>query len=148
MMILKPIMHNTIVCLGAISLFACEVSIENMDLTASSNISDVSECSINQFLEGGVCIDEETVTVDPIADVGDTSVDLRLSWIDNSDNETEYIIKRRLSSEVDYGITYYLDENTITYDDTDVSTGETYCYRISASNSMGEAPSSEVCINT
>ncbi|WP_025565494.1 fibronectin type III domain-containing protein [Psychromonas sp. SP041] len=78
--------------------------------------------------------------------IEDETVNLNITWDDNSDNEVEFIIERRMESEVDYGETYYVAENTTSYDDLDVQAGETYCYRISASNSVGDSPSSEKCI--
>lgn len=74
------------------------------------------------------------------------SVDLNISWEDNSDDEVEFIIERRIESNVDYGSVFTVTANVTSYDDLDVQTGETYCYRISASNSVGDAPSSEKCI--
>lgn len=74
------------------------------------------------------------------------SVDLNITWYDNSDNEDEFIIERRLLSNVDYGTTYYTEENVTSYNDLDVQSGETYCYRVSASNTVGQSPSSEICI--
>ena len=73
-------------------------------------------------------------------------VDLYISWGDNSDNEVEFIIERRIQSNVDYGTTYYVAENTTSYNDEGVQVGETYCYRVSASNSIGKSSSSEQCI--
>lgn len=74
------------------------------------------------------------------------TVDLNITWYDNSDNEDEFIIERRLLSNVDYGTIYYTEENITSYNDLDVQSGETYCYRISASNIAGQSPSSETCI--
>lgn len=74
------------------------------------------------------------------------SVDLNISWEDNSDDEVEFIIERRIESNVDYGSVFTVTANVTSYNDLDVQTGETYCYRISASNSVGDAPSSEKCI--
>ena len=75
------------------------------------------------------------------------STDLRITWVDNSNNEDEFIIERRIESNVDYGTFYYVEENITSFDDLDVQIGESYCYRISASNVMGESHSSEVCID-
>ena len=75
-----------------------------------------------------------------------SEVDLYITWGDNSDNEVEFIIERRIQSNVDYGTTYYVAENTTSYNDEGVQVGETYCYRVSASNSIGKSSSSEQCI--
>ncbi len=75
-----------------------------------------------------------------------SEVDLHISWSDNSENEVEFIIERRIQSNVDYGVTYYVAENTTSYNDEGVQVGETYCYRVSASNSIGKSSSSEQCI--
>jgi hypothetical protein len=77
----------------------------------------------------------------------ETYTDLQITWVDNSNNEDEFIIERRIESNVDYGTFYYVEENTTSFVDVDVQTGESYCYRISASNEMGESHSSEVCVD-
>ncbi|WP_435234371.1 hypothetical protein ACR30L_11375 [Psychromonas sp. PT13] len=82
-----------------------------------------------------------------LADIDSNYVDLHITWLDNSDNEVEFIIERRIESNVDYGTTYYVEENTTSFDDIDVQSGETYCYRVSASNDVGVSHSSEVCID-
>jgi hypothetical protein len=82
---------------------------------------------------------DEPMTVD--------EVNIQISWTDNSDNEIEFIIERRSADDVDYGTTYYAEENTTSFEDLQVSTGETYCYRVSASNNYGMSPSSEVCVD-
>jgi len=75
------------------------------------------------------------------------SIDLQINWEDNSDNEEEFIIERRVEPNIDYGTSYYVDENTTSFYDVGVQVGETYCYRVSASNNMGQSSSPEVCVD-
>jgi len=58
-----------------------------------------------------------------------------LSWTDNSDNESNFIIERRQSGTTEYGVIETVEENTTSYKDLGVSANTTYVYRIKATNS-------------
>jgi len=119
----------------------------------SSNETPIVSGTIDN---GSILEEENTQQADTSANTDDlpsaseleqaSEVDLYITWGDNSDNEVEFIIERRIQSNVDYGTTYYVAENTTSYNDEGVQVGETYCYRVSASNSIGKSSSSEQCI--
>jgi len=77
----------------------------------------------------------------PVSD----SVDIQVTWLDNSDNEDEFIVSRRYIDEEEFTIIDYLYENTTSYIDVDLDNNEVYCYKVTASNEYGESDSKEVC---
>ncbi|MBB1272952.1 hypothetical protein [Psychromonas sp. SR45-3] len=99
---------------------------------------------VNGSIVNGTIVNESIVEEESLEQAN--QVDLYITWGDNSDNEVEFIIERRIQSNVDYGTTYYVAENITSYNDEGVQVGETYCYRVSASNSIGKSSSSEQCI--
>lgn len=66
---------------------------------------------------------------------------LTLEWTDNSVNETQFKIERRLTSgtDADFAQVTTVAKNTTTYTDTGLTTGTDYTYRIRASNSTGDS---------
>ena len=113
-----------------------------------SSSSDVTSLTEKQLSESSINTDtdESLKSAENSSSIVAETRDINITWSDNSDNESEFIIERRIASNVDYGTTYYLTENVTSYNDVDVETGETYCYRISASNTAGQSSSSETCI--
>lgn len=77
-----------------------------------------------------------------------TSTTAKISWKDNSSNETGFVVERKNGSgsfsEIDTVTT-----DTISYTDTDLSAETTYSYRIKAVNLMGSSAYSNVLtVNT
>ncbi|MBK5215782.1 MAG: fibronectin type III domain-containing protein [Candidatus Pacebacteria bacterium] len=67
----------------------------------------------------------------------DSSTDIlaaiTLNWLDNSSDETQFVIERRTSGDVSTPVvTFYTNSNTISYRDLQVNRGVTYHYRIKA----------------
>ena len=63
---------------------------------------------------------------------------IRLGWNDTSENENEFEIERRLDGvETDFIEIDAVGANTRTYDDTSVSSGETYTYQVRARGGAG-----------
>jgi len=62
---------------------------------------------------------------------------VKLSWSDNSSDETGFEIYRSTSSDGMYSIINTVKENAITYIDTSVSPSSTYFYKIQAINKYG-----------
>jgi len=75
------------------------------------------------------------------------AAELQINWIDNSTNEDGFIIEKRLQSSTSYETLIQLPQNTITYIDSNVNVGESFCYQVSAYNVAGRAPSTEVCVD-
>jgi hypothetical protein len=65
---------------------------------------------------------------------------LTLNWVDNSDNETEFIIERRnVTAGEDYALVKKLPAGTITFKDTGLIPSTLYNYRIYAKNSISQS---------
>ena len=77
----------------------------------------------------------------PVSD----SVEVQITWSDNSDNEDEFFISRRYIEEEEFTIIDYLGENITSYIDFNLDKNEIYCYKVTASNKVGESDSEEVC---
>jgi len=80
-----------------------------------------------------------------------------LEWLDNADNETGFIVERKAeacaAATLSYAIVAYVGAAggtgaTVTYIDTDVVEGATYCYRVSAYNSGGTSSPSNTAQRT
>lgn len=72
-----------------------------------------------------------------------------LSWSDNSDNETSFIIERYDDSQKKFATIGTVGANTTTFTDSTAVQGSTYIYRVFAYNGMGRStsPSNEVTIS-
>jgi Chitobiase/beta-hexosaminidase C-terminal domain len=62
---------------------------------------------------------------------------LTLVWKDNSTNENNFSIERKTGTNGTYAQVALVAANTVSYMDTNVSSGVTYCYRVDATNSAG-----------
>ena len=66
-----------------------------------------------------------------------------ISWQDNADNEEGYVVRRKQDG--DFLVIATLAQDQTTYTDSDITSGNTYCYDIGAYNQVGTAYSDEVC---
>jgi alpha-tubulin suppressor-like RCC1 family protein len=66
-----------------------------------------------------------------------SSTRINLSWVDNSLNETDFIIERSFATTSTYMQIATVDANVITYADTTVTSSNTYYYRVKAYNPLG-----------
>lgn len=83
----------------------------------------------------------QTAPAAPSALTGSTTTSqISLSWQDNSNNETAFIIERRTGSAA-FAQIASLAANTTTYDNLQVSANTLYDYRVSASNANGTSAS-------
>jgi hypothetical protein len=71
-----------------------------------------------------------------------------LTWSDNSDNETEFMIMRKeMGSTAGYATIAMPPFNTTTYHDAPLTSGKTYMYMVHAVNEAGDSqPSNEVMV--
>ncbi|MCB1122029.1 MAG: fibronectin type III domain-containing protein, partial [Verrucomicrobiae bacterium] len=73
---------------------------------------------------------------------------INLSWSDNSDNETQFHVERRLSGG-NWSLVTSLGSGVTSYSDTGLNQGTTYFYRVSASNNEStSSPSNEASATT
>jgi len=71
---------------------------------------------------------------------------LTLTWQDNSTNESNFGVERKMGTNGTYVQIALVAANITSYVDTSVSHGVTYCYRVDAINSAGSsAYSNEAC---
>ena len=71
-----------------------------------------------------------------------SSSKITLAWIDNSNNETGFIISRKTGSGGTYADIHTTSANIITWSDTTVVDGTQYYYKVRATNSAGDSPNS------
>lgn len=67
-----------------------------------------------------------------------------LTWGDNSDNETEFMVMRKLESDADFATIATVPFDTIQYHDAPLDAGATYVYMVMAMNDGGEASSEQI----
>ena len=65
-----------------------------------------------------------------------------LTWVDNSDNETQFMIMRKEMGATDFTTVATPTFNTTTYHDAPLTAGKTYVYMVMAMNDAGESPGS------
>ncbi len=76
--------------------------------------------------------------------------EIALSWVDNATTESSFKIERCTGAGCgDFSLRATVGANTITYNDTGLSAATTYCYRVKASNLVGDSlPSNVGCATT
>jgi hypothetical protein len=62
---------------------------------------------------------------------------INLTWIDNSNNETSFVLQRSLNSASGFTTIVTLAANTVAYSNTGLNSSTTYYYRVQSSNSIG-----------
>lgn len=74
---------------------------------------------------------------------------LTLTWVDTSNSENGFRIERRIGTSGSYQQYAEVAANAVTYTDVNLSSATTYCYRITAFNSVGSSGySDENCATT
>ncbi len=66
--------------------------------------------------------------------------EIKLRWVDNSDNEELYMIERKLSTEASFELIDSVEANTTTFNDLLASVSATYNYRIFGKNKYVDSP--------
>jgi len=79
-----------------------------------------------------------------LAAVTNSSSQITLTWADNSNNETGFIIERSLSSGSGFAQVATVGSNITNYVNTGLTSGTTYYYRVAANNSAGTSAYSNV----
>lgn len=63
--------------------------------------------------------------------------EITLNWVDNSDNETRFVLERSVGDNTNFMTLIELGENITTYTDVSVNVAETYFYRVRAAVNNG-----------
>lgn len=74
-----------------------------------------------------------------LAAVATSPTSIRLSWADNSTNETGFQVERKIGTGA-FEAPILLPANTTGYDDTGLTSGTTYTYQVRALNQAGNSP--------
>ncbi len=77
-----------------------------------------------------------------LAAVAVSSSQINLTWVDNSADETGFVVERSASATGAYAVIATLGANAISYSDNGRAASTTYFYRVQATNSGGNSPSS------
>jgi aryl-phospho-beta-D-glucosidase BglC (GH1 family) len=85
-----------------------------------------------------------TVTTSPVAPsnlvaTATSSSQIKLSWNDNSNNESSFKIERSLNGNTGWSLVINTQANIVTYANTGLSAATKYYYRISAINAIGSS---------
>lgn len=84
-----------------------------------------------------------------LASASQAAVTLTLTWQDNSDNETGFIVERKVGPATIPTEVTRTGINAVTFVDTNLVLGTQYCYQIKAFNAAGmSAPSNIACAST
>ncbi len=62
---------------------------------------------------------------------------IKLSWSDNSNNETNFLIERSISSNSNFSVVESTNQNTTNFEDTGLTPNTQYYYRVRAKNTYG-----------
>jgi large repetitive protein len=78
-----------------------------------------------------------------------SGTEISMSWIDNSDNESGFKIERSVNTNDNFTEIESVAENVISYNDTGLTKGTTYFYRVFAFNGQGDSGYSSIeSVNT
>ena len=123
-------------------------------------VTDTNQSPGSRALDS-VAIDQIMMTVEsgggpvtapaaPTGLSGDNSTPgvIALTWIDNADNETQYLVERSEDSGASWSEIGSLGPDATAFEDASVASLTTYQYRVSASNSAGSGTSSALEITS
>jgi hypothetical protein len=118
--------------------------------TSSSTVGDGSG-------GGGVGATSKPAAPSQLQVTSPASNQAKLTWIDNSNNETGFTVERASTVSsgpftppvTTFSVISITDADTTTYIDTGIQPSATYTYRVSATNGMGSSPTTaEISVNT
>lgn len=120
--------------------FSSSVTYVDEELEANQTYAyKVKEEDDTEFAAETVATTEEEAPVSPSSFVAtaSSSSSISLSWTDNADNETGYVLERRASETDAYLSVADLAANTTSYEDEGLQYNTSYSYRLSAYNAIG-----------
>lgn len=109
-------------------------AVNSAGASANSNELRVNTANISS---GGV-----PASASGLAAVALSSSSIRLTWVDNSNNETGFKIQRRVAGQTTWNAVTTAASNTTTYTDNTVAANTTYEYRVLSTNSTGDGNAS------
>ena len=153
-----------IIDLGAIGNRLHEHDYEDVWMTMIPHFRDegVSEATLNRAIDWGKEMwpngnwealrneDTDQVPAAPsnLATTVGSSIQINLTWTDNSDNEDEFKIERKIAGGT-FSELASVSPNTTSYSDNNLSPSTAYTYRILASNQIGNSSfSTEISATT
>lgn len=68
-----------------------------------------------------------------------SSTQLNLSWTDNSNTESSYVVERKIGMDGNYSLVTTLPADSTSFQDTNLQKGVLYYYRVAASNNFGKS---------
>jgi fibronectin type 3 domain-containing protein len=94
---------------------------------------------------------QKTGTPDAPGDLSATIVSpsqVDLAWTDHADDETQFLVQRRLSGSTTWSTIAIVDANVTSHADATVEGGKTYEYRVKAKNAVGASKPTQVVVVT
>lgn len=94
---------------------------------------------------------QKTGTPDAPGDLSATIVSpsqVDLAWTDHADDETQFLVQRRLSGSTTWSTIAIVDANVTSHTDATVEGGKTYEYRVKAKNAVGASKPTQVVVVT
>ena len=104
-----------------------------IEVTGRNTQSSGFGLSLDEFILEPVVDMPEMVNAPSMLKTTETAeTSIKLTWQDNSDNETGFSLERKSESMEDYQVVAQLSSNVESYLDLDLSSGTSYSYRIKA----------------
>jgi subtilisin-like proprotein convertase family protein len=128
-----------------------DVATGNWTLTITDNTpangGELTGWGLELCTLGEVPATPNPLTAIPIG-VTNNVANVTLVWVDNATNETGYQLERTGAGNTTYQVIATLPANTTFYGDQIAGSNGVYCYRVRASNAVGNsAYSTEACVN-
>lgn len=101
----------------------------------SSNYSNETQATTQTNGNGGELPDAPT----GLGGSSGSSSEISLSWTDNANNETAYLVERSTNNNNNFNQIASLNANATTYNDSGLSANTTYYYRVKAGNAQGSS---------
>jgi len=143
--------HETgIIYLSAFNNTTFTGQLRTMD-PATGNTTLVIDWGFEQVAPFAIDVECPSLPADPTGlnanPVSTTEIDL--TWNDNSTNETNFVIQRKIGTGGTFSDLVTLPANTVHYNNTGLTTATEYCYRVRAINGIGSSGySNEDCATT
>jgi hypothetical protein len=112
------------------------------DFDGGSRIESTIDLGADEYASGSGPVAPAAPT--SLAATASSSTQINLSWADNSNNETGFVIERSATSGSGYASIATVGSNVTSYQNTGLTAATTYYYRVKATNSAGDSGYSNV----